>query len=163
MSSNYLENKGNHGSLTLSVNPFIPKPFTPFQWAAMADKRYVETALKRLKKMVSARKGIEMIAEPLKSAYVQGVLSRGDRRISRVLHRAHRMGGGKAFRRAMKEEGLDEEFYLYRECGEQELFPWDVLDMGMKKEYLYEEWKRAGRLEATIPCFEGCHRCGVCG
>lgn len=159
----YLEAHESRGTLTLSVNPFIPKPFTPFQWAAMADKAYIEAALKRLKKALSGRKGIEMIAEPTKSAYIQGVLARGDRRVSRALYRAHSAGGAKAFRRAMKEEGLKEEFYLYRERGENELFPWDVLDMGVKKEYLYQEWGRAGRMEATVPCFDGCRRCGVCG
>ncbi len=158
----HLESHESKGTLTLSVNPFIPKPFTPFQWAAMADKKYVETSLKRLKKSLSARKGIEMIAEPLKSAYIQGVLARGDRRVSRALYRSYRSGGAKAFSRAMKEEGLNEEFYLYREYGEREILPWDVLDMGMKKEYLYEEWRRAERMETTVPCFDGCRRCGVC-
>ena len=159
----YLEAHTSRSTLTLSVNPFIPKPFTPFQWAAMADKSYIEVALKRLKKSLSGRKGIEMIAEPTKSAYIQGVLARGDRRVSRALYRAHQLGGAKTFHRAMKEEGLREEFYLYRESGEDDQFPWDVLDMGVKKSYLYEEWKRAGRLEATVPCFDGCRRCGVCG
>ncbi len=158
----YLERHDSRSTLTLSVNPFIPKPFTPFQWAAMADRKYIEAALKRLKKALSGRKGIELIAEPPKSAYTQAVLARGDRRVGAALYRAHRSGGAKAFRRAMKEEGLDEEYYLYREYGERELLPWDVLDMGMTKTYLYEEWQRAGRLEKTIPCFDGCRRCGVC-
>jgi len=158
----YLETHASKGTLTLSVNPFIPKPFTPFQWAPMADKKYVETAFKRLKKLAFSRKGVELIAEPVKPAYIQGVLARGDRRVSRALYRAHLEGGAKAFRRAMKEEGLEAAFYLYREYGEREIFPWDVLDMGIKKEYLYEEWARAGRLETTVPCFDGCRRCGVC-
>ncbi len=158
----YLERHESHGTLTLSVNPFIPKPFTPFQWAPMADKKYIEAALKRLKKALSGRKGIEMIAEPTKSAYVQGVLARGDRRVSRVLYRAYQSGGAKSFSSAMKDEALKEEDYLYREYGEQEIFPWDILDMGMKKEYLYEEWQRAERMEKTVPCFDGCRRCGVC-
>jgi radical SAM superfamily enzyme YgiQ (UPF0313 family) len=158
----HLEANESRGTLTLSVNPFIPKPFTPFQWAPMADKKYIEAALKRLKKALSGRKGVELIAEPVKSAYIQGVLARGDRRVSRALYRAHQMGGAKAFHRAMKEEGLEEAFYLHRESGGQDLLPWDALDMGMRKEYLYEEWERAGRLEATVPCFDGCRRCGVC-
>lgn len=158
----YLERHESRGTLTLSINPFIPKPFTPFQWAPMANKKYIEAALKRLKKTLSGRKGIEMIAEPTKSAYIQGVLARGDRRVSRALYRAHQSGGAKSFSRAMKEEALKDEDYLYREYGEREILPWDVLDMGMKKEYLYEEWRRAGRMETTVPCFDGCHRCGVC-
>lgn len=158
----YLERHESRGTLTLSINPFIPKPFTPFQWAPMANKKYIEAALKRLKKTLSGRKGIEMIAEPTKSAYIQGVLARGDRRVSRALYRAHQSGGAKSFSRAMKEEALKDEDYLYREYGEREILPWDVLDMGMKKEYLYEEWRRAGRMETTVPCFDGCRRCGVC-
>ena len=78
-----------------------------------------------------------MMAEPIKSAYIQGVLARGDRRVSRALYRAHCSGGAKSFSRAMKEEGLNEEFYLYREYGEREILPWDVLDMGIKKEHLH--------------------------
>ena len=158
----YLERHESRGTLTLSINPFIPKPFTPFQWAPMANKKYIESALKRLKKTLSGRKGIEMIAEPTKSAYIQGVLARGDRRVSCALYRAHQSGGAKSFSRAMKEEALKDEDYLYREYGEREILPWDVLDMGMKKEYLYEEWRRAGRMETTVPCFDGCRRCGVC-
>lgn len=158
----YLESNESKGALTLSVNPFIPKPFTPFQWAPMADKKYIEAALKRLKKALSGRKGIEMIAEPIKSAYIQGVLARGDRRISRALYRAQQSGGAKAFSHAMKEEALKEADYLYREYGEREILSWDVLDMGMTKEYLYEEWRRAGRMEKTPACFDGCRRCGVC-
>ncbi len=158
----YLERNESKGTLTLSVNPFIPKPFTPFQWAPMANKKYIEAAMKRLKKALSGRKGIEMIAEPTKSAYIQGVLARGDRRVSRALYRAYLSGGAKSFSRAMKAEALKEEDYLYREYGEREILPWDVLDMGMKKEYLYEEWRRAGRMETTVPCFDGCRRCGVC-
>lgn len=158
----YLERHESRGTLTLSINPFIPKPFTPFQWAPMANKKYIEAALKRLKKALSGRKGIEMIAEPTKSAYIQGVLARGDRRVSCALYRAHQSGGAKSFSRVMKEEALKDEDYLYREYGEREILPWDVLDMGMKKEYLYEEWRRAGRMETTVPCFDGCRRCGVC-
>ncbi|MBP5200194.1 MAG: TIGR03960 family B12-binding radical SAM protein [Schwartzia sp.] len=158
----YLEAYESRGTLTLSVNPFIPKPFTPFQWAPMAEKKYVEAALKRLKKALSGRKGIEMIAEPTKSAYVQGVLARGDRRVSHAVYRAHQMGGAKAFHRAMKEEGLEEAFYLHREYRRQDVLPWDAFEMGIKKEYLYEEWQRAGRMETTPACFDGCRRCGVC-
>lgn len=159
----YLERHDRRSTLTLSVNPFIPKPFTPFQWTAMADKKYIEAALKRLKKLLFARKGVEMIAEPTKSAYIQAILARGDRRVGAALYRAHKAGGAKAFFQAMKAEGLDEAFYIFREYGPQDVLPWDALDMGVRKEYLYEEWKRAERLEATSACFDGCRRCGVCG
>ena len=62
----------------------------------------------------------------------------------------------------MKEARLDPAFYLSRERAEDELFPWERLDMGFRKSYLYGELKNAEALRPTIPCFDGCHRCGVC-
>ncbi|MBQ9376837.1 MAG: radical SAM protein [Schwartzia sp.] len=155
--------EGGGGTLTLSVNPFIPKPFTPFQWLPMAEKPYLDDAMARLKKAVANMKGVEMIAEPVKGALIQGVLARGDRRVARALWEAHRMGGAKAFMRAMKAAGLDADFYLRRTRGRDEIFPWDVLDMGVRRSYLFEELERAQRGAATPACFDGCRRCGVCG
>ncbi|MBR4696113.1 MAG: B12-binding domain-containing radical SAM protein, partial [Selenomonadaceae bacterium] len=103
-----------------------------------------------------------IISESTREAYIQGVLARGDRRISEVLAAAHEAGGSKAFRRAMKEAGCLPEFYLYRERKEDEVFPWDSLDMGFRREYIYKELEKAGRLQSTPQCFEGCCRCGVC-
>ena len=155
----YMEARGSKGTLTLSVNPFIPKPFTPFQWEPMADRKTVEKRLKRLEKTLRRRKHVVVNIESPKEAYIQGVLSRGDRRVGEALMRAHELGGSKAFKRALR---LDPAFYLYRKRPESEVFPWERLDMGFKKSYLYEELKRAEALKPTIPCFEGCHRCGVC-
>ena len=64
--------------------------------------------------------------------------------------------------RALKELGLDAESYLYRERPAEEIFPWERLDMGFHKEYLYAELQRAKKLLPTVPCFPGCRRCGVC-
>ncbi len=159
----YLEAQGNRGTLTLSVNPFIPKPFTPFQWMPMAPKAAVEASLKRLRLGIAARHGIEMIAEPVREAYVQGVLARGDRHIADVLYAAWQLGGAKAFRRAMKDADLDAAFYLHRMRPAEEIFPWQTLNMGFRQTYLYEELQRAAKLQPTKPCFDGCQRCGVCG
>ncbi|SFT87667.1 radical SAM family uncharacterized protein [Selenomonas sp. GACV-9] len=158
----YMEEKGAKGSLTLSVNPFIPKPFTPFQWMPMADRKYVEHAFKRLTQELKKRKHVIVNVESPKEAYIQGVIARGGRRVGEALLLAHELGGSKAFKRAMKECGLAMEDELYRERTEQEIFPWDRLDMGFTREYLYAELEKAGGLKATIPCFDGCHRCGVC-
>ena len=102
-----MEENGSKGTLTLSINPFIPKPFTPFQWEPMADKKYIETAFGRIRKALRARKHITLNMESPKEASVQGVLSRGDRKVGEALIKACEMGGSKAFRRAMKELGLD--------------------------------------------------------
>jgi radical SAM superfamily enzyme YgiQ (UPF0313 family) len=159
----YMEEHGSKGTLTLSVNPFIPKPFTPFQWLPMADKKYVEKAAKVLTQGLRKRKNIIVGVESPKEAYIQGVLARGDRQVGEALLTACANGGSKAFKRAMKDCGLSMDDYLYRERAADELFPWESLDMGFSREYIYQEMKKAEELKPTIPCFDGCHRCGVCG
>ena len=128
----------------------------------MVDRKYVEHAFKHMTQSLRKRKNIIVNVESPKEAYVQGVLARGDRRVAEALLLAHALGGSKAFKRAMKECGLSMETYLYREREETEIFPWEQLDMGFTREYLYEELKKADGQKPTIPCFDGCHRCGVC-
>jgi hypothetical protein len=118
--------------------------------------------LKYIKLALAKRKNIDVIAESSKEAYIQGVLARGDRKISRVLYTAHLLGGSKAFKRAIKQEDIDVEFYLYRRREKDEKFPWELLDMGVKREYLYHELILAREKKPTVKCFDGCKRCGVC-
>lgn len=161
----FMESGGSKGTLTLSVNPFIPKPFTPFQWLPMAEKKAVEESLKRLNNHLAKRKGIEIKTESLKEAYVQGILARGDRRVGELLCRAYEengTGATRAFLRVMKNEGLDADFYLYRERGEREIFPWDMIDIGVRRDYLRQELEKARERKSTLMCFDGCKRCGVC-
>lgn len=158
----YLENKGSKGTLTLSVNPFVPKPFTPFQWLPMMAKENLEAAIKQLRQSFKQRKGIELLIEPLKGAYVQGILARGDRRLGMVLKAAHEAGGARAFFPSLREAGLSADFYLYRQRQPDEVFPWDALDMGIERQYLWLELERALAGQETRACFEDCRRCGVC-
>lgn len=158
----YMEEQSSKGTLTLSVNPFIPKPFTPFQWAPMADRKEVEQKLKHLEKSLRGRKHIVVNVESPKEAYVQGVLARGGRPVGEALLRACEAGGSKSFKKALKELGIKAETELYRERGEDEIFPWEKLDMGFTRKYLYQELKQAEEMKPTLPCFDNCHRCGVC-
>jgi len=158
----FMEERGSKGMLTLSINPFIPKPFTPFQWMPMADRKRLEKSLKKIQDSLKKRKHIHIIAESVKESCIQGILARGDRRISEVLLASHVSGGIRSFRRAMGEAGLSFEFYLHRERSEQEIFPWDSLSMGFRRDYLYKELKKAESFQSTPQCFDGCRRCGVC-
>lgn len=158
----HIRQKKERVQITLSINPFIPKPFTPFQWLPMADEKWVKEALKTIRKGLAAYKNIRIIAESPKGAYVQGVLARGDRRVASALYRAFLAGGAKAFKRAMKEDGLSFEDFLATAYEEEAVFPWQVLDMGFSRQYLYREMKKAAQLQYTKPCFSGCKRCGVC-
>ncbi|AIF51966.1 TIGR03960 family B12-binding radical SAM protein [Pelosinus sp. UFO1] len=159
----YMESLGSKGKLTLSVNPFIPKPFTPFQWMPMAQVSMIEARLKFINSSLRQRKGIEVLVESPKEAYIQAILARGDRRLAVALLEAHRRGGSKGFKQAMKANFLSEEHYLYRQRDQQnEILPWQQLDMGLDSSYLAQELKEAELEKFTAPCVTGCTRCGVC-
>ncbi len=153
---------GSNGRLTLSINPFIPKPFTPFQWLPMAPQPLVEARLAAIRAALKADKNTEILVEPPKEAYLQGILSRGDRRLGPVLLDAHRRGGPKHWSRALAAAGLDEAFYLYRDRPPDEPLPWQHLDMGLEPGYLLQELERARGEKYTPPCRPGCTLCGVC-
>ena len=147
-----------NGRLTLSVNPFVPKPFTPFQWSPFAKKKYLDAALKILRGQLKSVRGVEIISESVRSSQVQAILSRGDKKISEVVLQSESL---QEFRQNFTAAGLDENFYL-REIPFDENLPWDFLNQGFTKKYLRDEFNRAGEFKSTTPCFDGCKRCGVC-
>ena len=153
---------GCKGRLTLSINPFIPKPFTPFQWMAMDNQKTVEKKLQYIKKALQKNRRIEVLVESPKEAYIQGVLARGDRRLGAVLAACAADRGSKSFKAEMKAAGLDMDEMNYRERSFDEFLPWSHLDMGMDDGYLEIEWKRSVDEAYTPPCVQGCKRCGVC-
>ena len=153
---------GCKGRLTLSINPFIPKPFTPFQWMAMNHQKSVEKKLQYIKKSLQKNRRIEVLVESPKEAYIQGVLARGDRRLGKVLAACALDRGSKSFKSEMKKAGLDMDDCNYRERKFEDYLPWSHLDMGLRNGYLEQEWQRAVDEAYTPPCMEGCKRCGVC-
>jgi radical SAM family uncharacterized protein len=159
----HMELQGSKGKLTLSVNPFIPKPFTPFQWLPMATPAEVEDKFKYLTAQFKARKNIELLLESTKESYIQGILARGDRRLAQVLLEAHKNGGSKAFKKALRNYGLSKEFYLSGRLDRTDtLLPWQHLDMAFDSKYLLHELDKARQEQFTAPCTKGCTRCGVC-
>jgi len=158
----HMEKVGCKGRLTLSINPFIPKPFTPFQWMAMDNQKAVEKKLQYIKKALQKNRRIEVLVESPKEAYIQGVLARGDRRLGAVIAACAADRGSKSFKSEMKAAGLDMDNMNYRERSFDEFLPWSHLDMGMQEGYLEMEWKRSLDEAYTPPCAKGCKRCGVC-
>lgn len=158
-----MDENGQAGTLTLSVNPFVPKPFTPFQWLPMAEREIVSARLKHLEKILKPEsKRVRIQSESLREAYIQGVLSRGDQRLAKPLEVAVRLGGWKQWKQALKLAGIKEEEYLYREYSQDEILPWEVIDVGVARGYLWQELQKARQLLATSPCAPQCLRCGVC-
>jgi radical SAM superfamily enzyme YgiQ (UPF0313 family) len=152
--------QGRLGSITLSVNPFIPKPFTPLQWAAMAGEKVLETRIKRLRAAVGRLPNTHFICESLRAAALQAFLSRGDRRTGRTLPL---LAAGKNLSAACRQVGLEPAFFITRERDEAEIFPWEVLDSGVRRQALWQEYQRALQGQLTPRCHAGCRRCGVCG
>lgn len=150
---------GRLGTITLSVNPFIPKPFTPFQWAPMEGEKGLKEKIRRLRSGVARLPNVELQCESLRSAQVQAFFSRGDRRTGRVIPR---LAGGENLSAACRAEGLDPSFYILRERGEEEVFPWEVIDNGVRRDYLRSEYRRGLEGKPTPRCLPGCRRCGVC-
>jgi radical SAM superfamily enzyme YgiQ (UPF0313 family) len=127
--------------LVLSVNPFVPKPATPFQWAPLEEVEELKRKLKMIQKGIQREEGIEMIHDLPKWAYVQALLSRGDRRVGKILIATHRHHGN--WRQAFRETDINPDFYVYRKRDLDEIFPWDFIDHGISKEKLKEEYVRA--------------------
>jgi len=152
--------RGRLGNITLSVNPFIPKPFTPFQWAGMEPEKSLNAKLKKIRSGIARLGNTEVFFESLRSAQLQALLSRGDRRLGRLLPE---LAAGKNLKAGCRSLGLDPDFYTTRERSAAELFPWEVLDSGVSRDYLWLEYQRGLAGQRTPPCQVGCKRCGVCG
>lgn len=146
------------GRLTLSVNPFVPKPFTPFQWSPFAGRKYLDVAFKILRGSLKNLRGVEMISESVREAEIQAILARGDKKISPIVMRSE---SANDFRKNFKAASLDAEFYL-RSRNFDEPLPWSFLNQGFSEKYLRNELNRAAEFKSTPPCFDGCQRCGVC-
>jgi radical SAM family uncharacterized protein len=152
---------GRIGRITLSVNSFVPKPFTPFQWEPMEPIADLNRKLRSLEKAVKKIGNMNIIHDLPKWEYVQALLSRGDRRIGKLLEGAHGNGGN--WKKAAHDAGIDTDFYVHRRRGFDEVLPWDYIDIGVRKEYLKNEYMRALEGKFTPPCRVGsCKTCGVC-
>jgi radical SAM superfamily enzyme YgiQ (UPF0313 family) len=152
---------GRIGRITLSVNSFVPKPFTPFQWEPMEAVSSLNRKQRFLEKAVRGIGNMNLIHDLPKWEYIQALLARGDRRTGVLLREAHSRGGDwKAAARAL---GMDTDFFVTRRRGFDEVLPWDFVDIGVRKEYLKNEHRRALEGRSTVPCSVGsCTACGVC-
>lgn len=152
--------RGSLGVVTLSVNPFIPKPFTPLQWAAMESEKSLKKKLQFLRKAVARMPNTELHCESIRAAQLQAFLSRGDRRVAQVLPL---LESGLKLKQACREVNLNPDFYIGRERNEEEIFPWELIDQGVLRKYLWDEYQRGLKGQFTPRCMPGCQRCGVCG
>lgn len=160
--------------INVSTSFFVPKPFTPFQWAPMfREEDFIEKA-KVVKNEIRAQLNQRSIRynwhEP-DVTVLEGFLARGDRRCADVIYNAYKNGAlydawSESFnydiwKNAFKETGIDIEFYTLRERSTDEILPWDFIDAGVTKEFLIREWNQAKSETVTPNCRQRCSGCGV--
>lgn len=147
------------GFLTLSINPFIPKPCTPFQWHGFCDAAVINKRLSLIKKALSKIPGVTIKAMNPAEAFFQAYISRADRRAAGLIMGASSMG----IRSAIKGKKEFMEASVYRNREKDEILAWHMIDHGLKKGYLWNEYERGLKGLLTGPCNVGsCFRCGVC-
>lgn len=165
-----------HGKcqITASSSFFVPKPFTPFQWAPMCTaEEYVRRAaiVKHEFQEQLNRKSLKYNWHDAEVTVLEGVFARGDRRIGQVIEEAYRLGclydswtetfDNEKWIQAFENTGIDPEFYTLRERETSELLPWDFIEIGVTKKFLEREWQRAKDGVVTPNCREGCSGCGA--
>lgn len=157
--------------VTVSTSILVPKPFTPFQWAAMNKAEEVQEKIASLRTKIRGNKAINYNWHESPLSYLEAVFARGDRRLCEVLIKAFEKGARfdgwneyfkfEIWQEALKECGVDGDFYAYRERSYEEILPWDFIDIGVSKRYLISENEKAKELILTPDCRERCTGCGV--
>jgi radical SAM family uncharacterized protein len=153
--------KKRMGEITVSLNSFVPKPFTPFQWCAMDEISTLKIKIKKIKAGLKSVANVRVNADIPRWAYIQALLSRGDRKVANILSIAHKTAGNWA--QTLKNSPLNPDFYVLRERSLNELFPWDFIDHGINKSFLKKEYKKSIQAKPSPPCpMKSCNICGVC-
>jgi radical SAM superfamily enzyme YgiQ (UPF0313 family) len=149
------------GRLRLSINCFVPKPFTPFQWFPMDTIDSLKEKQKLLKKALSDEGGTTISVDVPRWAYIQTLLAMGDRRVGRMLWDTHLNKGN--WKRTFRSSDMNPDFFVYRVKDLNERLPWDFIDHNIDKSFLVEEYNRAlASIESPACDTESCTRCGVC-
>jgi radical SAM superfamily enzyme YgiQ (UPF0313 family) len=149
--------RGRVGSIIVSLNAFVPKPQTPFQWEPIQPERVLDQKIKYLTRAFKRIPNVEVRAMSSRIAQLQALLSLGDRRVSEFILEADRAGN---WRQAMR-RWTD---YSLRRRSLDEQLPWDIVDIGLTTEFMKQEYRRAMAEKTTKPCpaTDPCIRCGVC-
>lgn len=156
--------------VTVSASTFVPKPFTPFQWAPQDTVEQIMDKQRHLQKVLNI-KGVNFNWHAPDLSLLEACFARGDRRMGQVLLRAFERGcildgWSEVFKydqwlEAFKDCGLTTEFYANRTRGKEELLPWDFIDSGITKSFLWREKEKSEKAEVTKDCRKGCNGCGI--
>lgn len=166
----HASNKKRGVRITVSTSCFVPKPFTPFQWAAQVPMEEYRRRVELLRSAIRSRAITYNWHDP-ETSFIEAVLSRGDRRLCAVLEHVQKNGGRleawegyfdiKRWEAAFRDCGVDPAFYALRERGEEEVFPWEVTSVGVPRSFFRREWEKAFKGAVTPDCRENCSGCGA--
>lgn len=167
------EKRNGRVMINASASYFVPKPFTPFQWAPMITPEEFTRRARFTKDnfaLQKNRKSLKFSYHDADISILEGVLARGDRRLSKVIYDVYKSGGiydswteffdKERYLKAFAENDIDMYFYTSRERSKDEIFPWDHIDAGVTKSFLYKEWENAQRGLITSNCRSKCQGCG---
>ncbi|MGX8691064.1 MAG: TIGR03960 family B12-binding radical SAM protein [Eubacteriales bacterium] len=162
--------KGRHLTVNISASPFVPKPFTPFQWEPQDTKASIEEKQERLHEL-AAKTRLHISSHHSDTIFLEAAFARGDRRLCKVIRKAFEKGcyfdswdncfDIDKWMEAFEECGLDPAFYSNRRRSYDEVLPWDHLDNGPSKEFLIRENEKAKEAAVTPNCREQCSNCGA--
>ncbi|MCI4398442.1 MAG: TIGR03960 family B12-binding radical SAM protein [Acidobacteria bacterium] len=155
--------------INLSTSSFVPKPFTPFQWCAMEKPENLRAKQNWLKD--NLRRPVTYKWHDVDASVIEAVLSLGDRRVANAIEEAARLGcrfdgwteqlRRDLWQEAFKRANIDVAFYLHRDRAKDEPLPWDHIDVGVRKDFLWREWQQALAAEPTNKCgADSCYGCG---
>lgn len=171
-----LDKEYRHGRVSIgaSASFFVPKPFTPFQWASMCPLEEYDKRARRTNDTMRSmhnRKSLSLKWHDAKTTILEGILARGDRRIGTAIYDAYMDGcifdawteffDYDKWLAAFDKNHIDIDFYTTRERSLDEIFPWDFIDTGVTKTFLKREWERAMKGEVTPNCRQNCNGCGA--
>jgi radical SAM family uncharacterized protein len=164
-------NKG--AQVTASVGGFVPKPQTPFQWFGQDDVASLRRKVGLLRDAVKGQRGVQLRWHDPKATLIEGLASRGDRRVGAVIEEVWRRGGTfqewserfslDLWTEAMTSHGLSFDWYVHREREEHEVLPWSHISAGLHEDFLWQEWQDALSASGTQDCrWTPCYDCGAC-
>ncbi len=161
---------GKAAQVNVGVSTFVPKPHTPFQWVPLDTVENIQAKQALLKRGLRA-KGLKLSWPDPEETRLEAILSRGDRRLGRVVHRAWQLGArfdawdehfkSAAWWTAMEETGLNPAFYTDRHRALDETFPWDHIDIAVRKKFLAQDYVMSQKGETRVDCRERCFACGI--
>lgn len=159
--------------INVTLSPFVPKPHTPFQWAEQIEWREIHRRHDYIEKQLKS-KCIAVKGHDWRQSFLEAVLARGDRRVGQAIKRAWQLGARfdnwnehfkfEAWLDAFEQEGLNPSLYANRQRDENEVFPWEHIEPGLGRDFLWQQWLLATEGKTTEDCTSGkCGRCNVCG